>query len=51
MEDQKDHDEQIEKTQAVKLERNIQENDIEELERREAPKLAANHNETMLRDV
>jgi hypothetical protein len=46
-----DHNEQIEKTPAVKLESDIHETDIEELERREAPKLAANHNETMLRTV
>jgi hypothetical protein len=51
MEDQKHLDEQIKKTQAVKFDSDIQENDIEELERREAPKLAANHNETMLRTV
>jgi hypothetical protein len=49
MEDQKGHSEQIEKTPAITLESNIQENEIEELESSEAPKLAANHNETMLR--
>jgi hypothetical protein len=44
MENQKDHCEQIEETQAISVE-----SDIEELESREAPKLAANHNETVLR--
>jgi hypothetical protein len=43
MEDEKYHCEQSEKGQAI-----TQINEIEELERREAPKLAANHNETML---
>ena len=37
--------EEIEKAQAIKLD-----NEVEELESREAPKLAANHNETMLRN-
>ena len=44
MENKKDHYEQSEKAEAIKLDC-----DIEELENREAPKLAANHNETMLR--
>jgi hypothetical protein len=44
MEDEKDHHKQSENSQAI-----TQINEIEELESREAPKLAANHNETMLR--
>ena len=44
MEDKKDCYVEVEKAQAIKLDR-----DIEELESREAPKLVANHNETMLR--
>ena len=44
MEDKTDHYQEIEKPQTIKLD-----SDIEELEKREAPKLAANHNETMLR--
>jgi hypothetical protein len=45
MEDEKDHYEEIEKALAINLD-----SDVEELEKREAPKLAANHNETMLRN-
>jgi hypothetical protein len=45
MDDKRDHKEEIEKAQAIKLD-----NDVEELESREAPKLVANHNETMLRN-
>ena len=44
VEDKKDHSEEIEEAQAIVLE-----HDIEQLESREAPKLVANHNETMLR--
>ena len=43
--DQKDPKEQKVKAQTIKLD-----DDFEELERRIAPRLSANHNETMLRD-
>jgi len=43
MEDKKDHQEKSGSVQPAKLDSNI-----EELENRDAPKLVANHNETML---
>lgn len=45
MEDKKGCEEQMVKAQAITL--NLE---VEELEKRVAPKLAQNHNETMLRD-
>jgi len=45
MEDKKGCEEQTLKAQAIKL--NLE---VEELEKREAPMLASNHNQTMLRD-
>lgn len=45
MEDKKGCEEQMIKAQVIKLDL-----DVEELEERIAPRLAANHNETMLRD-